>query len=169
MMNTIRFSNNKKRWEVIVRYFMYQVFNIFLVEIIASMTKLDHMALEDIIIYVVPDTLKYSAIIVIPLTFRYGGNRVVSIEYDYDNKVLDLCHYNWLFCRRQKQILWENLNYGVYHIRQPYLYHKVTLIMIRDKNAKRSLVFASGLGWKRKQLDEIADKLKEIKEPVFFR
>ena len=28
------------------------------------------------------------------------------------------------------------------------------------------MFFTSGLGWKREQVDEIADKLKEIKEPV---
>ena len=60
----------------------------------------------------------------------------------------------------------KDLSYRIYHIRAPFLLHRVTLIQINDKKSKRTLIFASGLGWKRKQVDEIADKLKEIKEPI---
>ena len=30
------------------------------------------------------------------------------------------------------------------------------------------MFFTSGLGWKRRQVDEIANKLKEIKEPTVY-
>lgn len=115
-----------------------------------------------------PKILGYIILPVILLTFWYGGSRVISIEYDYDKKVLGLWHYNWLFCQRRKQIFLEDLGYRVYHIRTPFLFQKVTLIQIIDKKTKRTLVFASGLGWKRKQVDEIAEKLKEIKEPIVY-
>lgn len=167
-MDTIRFANPKKRWEVILRYFMYPVVCIFLLEIIAMLTVIGHLTLKQIVLYAMPTMLKYIILSVVPLTFWYGGSRVMSIECDCDNKVLNLRHYNWLFCRRQKLILWENLSYRVYHIRAPFLFHKVTLIQINDKNSKRTLVFASGLGWKRKQVDEIACKLKIIKEPIVY-
>lgn len=167
-MDTIRFANPKKRWEVILRYIMYPVICIFLLEIIVTITLLGHLTLKQIVLYAMPTMLKYIILSVVPLTFWYGGSRVMSIECDCDNKVLNLRHYNWLFCRRQKLILWENLSYRVYHIRAPFLFHKVTLIQINDKNSKRTLVFASGLGWKRKQVDEIACKLKIIKEPIVY-
>lgn len=147
---------------------MYQVICIVLLEIIVMVTVIDHLTLKQIILYVMPTMLKYILLFVIPLTFWYGGSRVMSIEFDYDNKVLSLWHYNWLFCHRQKQVLWENLSYRVYHIRAPLLFYKVTLLQINDMSSKRTLFFTSGLGWKRKQVDEIADKLKEIKEPIVY-
>lgn len=147
---------------------MYPVVCIFLLEIIAMLTVIDHLTLKQIMLYVMPNMLKYIVLSVIPLTFWYGGSRVMSIEYDFDNKVLSLWHYNWLFCSRQKHILLENLSYAVYHIRAPFLFHRVTLIQINDKSSKRALFFTSGLGWKRKQVDKIACKLKEIKEPIVY-
>ena len=145
---------------------MYPVTSIIFIEFFVMMSLLDHLTLKQIIVYAMPMMLKYIVLPVIFLTYWYGGSRVISIEYDYDNKVLSLWHYNWLFCRRLKQILGENLSYRVYHIRAPFLFHKVTLIQINDKDSKRTLFFASGLGWKRKQVDEFADKLKEIKESI---
>lgn len=165
-MNTIRYTNQKKRWEVILRYFIYPIICILIVEIIAMLSVIDHLTLKQIILYAMPKMLEYIVPSVISLTFWYGGNRVMSIEYDYDNKVFSLWHYNWLFCRREKHIFLKDLSYRIYHIRAPFLLHRVTLIQINDKKSKRTLIFASGLGWKRKQVDEIADKLKEIKEPI---
>lgn len=167
-MDVIRFTNPKKRWEVVLRYFMYPVICIFLLEIIVMITLLDHLTLKQIILYAMPTMLRYIVLFVIPLTFWYGGSRVISIEFDYDNKVLSLWHYNWLFCLKQKRIFFENLSYRVYHIRAPFLFHKVTLLQINDKNSKWTLFFTSGLGWKRKRVDEIACKLKEIEVPIVY-
>jgi len=147
---------------------MYPVISILILEIIVMLSMIDHLTLKQIILYAMPTMLRFIILPVISLTFWYGGNRVMSIKYDYNNKVLSLWHYNWLFCRRQKQIFLENLSYRVYHIRAPFLFHRVTFIIIYDKNSKRTLVFASGLGWKSKQVDEIADKLKQIKEPIVY-
>ena len=147
---------------------MYPVICILLIEIIVMISLLDHLTLKQIILYAMPKILAYIALPVFLLTFCYGGSRVMSIEYDYDNKILSLWHYNWLFCHRQRQISWDNLSFWVYHIRAPFLFHKMTLIHIKDKNSKRTLYFSSGLGWKRKQVDEIACKLKEIKDPILF-
>ena len=167
-MDTIRFSNPKKRWEVVLRYFMYPVISILLIEIIVMASLLDHLTIKQIILYAMPKILGYIVLPVILLTFWYGGSRVMSIEIDYDNKILSLWHYNWLFCQRQRQISWENFSYRVYHIRAAFLFHKVTLLQINDKDSKQTLVFTSGLGWKCRQVDEIACKLKEIKEPIVY-
>ena len=90
----------------------------------------------------------------------------MSVEFDYDNKALCLWHYDWLLRRRHRQISFENLSFKVYHVIAPFLFYRVTLILISDKCAKRTVAFTSGLGWKRKQVDKIGDLLKEIKEPV---
>lgn len=167
-MNIIRFTNPKKRWEVVLRYFMYPIICILIIEITAMLSVLDHLTLKQIILYAMPKMLVYIVPSVISITFWYGGNRVMSIEYNYDTEILSLWHYNWLFYRREKHILLKDLRYRVFHIRAPFLLYRITLIQIEDKKYKRSLIFASGLGWERKQVDEIADKLKEIKKPIVY-
>lgn len=147
---------------------MYQIISILIIEIFVMISLIDHLTFTQITLYAMPMMLKYIVLSVILLTFWYGGSRVMSIEYDYDNKVLSLWHYNWLFCLRQKQIFVENLSCQVYHIRAPFLFHKVSIVQINDKDSKRTLFFASGLGWKREQVDAIAEKLKEIKEPIIY-
>jgi len=94
-MNTVRFINPKKLWEVVLSYFMYQAFSILVVVLFVMVTLLDHLTLRQFILYAMPEMLKYIVIPVFILTFWYGGSRVMSIEYDYDNKVLSLWHYNW--------------------------------------------------------------------------
>lgn len=165
-MNTIRFTNQKKLWEIVLRYFMYLASCVFVVELLVMLTLLDHITLKQFILYGMPEILKYIAIPVFILTFWYGGSKVMSIEYDYDNKALCLWHYDWLLRRRHRQISFENLSFKVYHVVAPFLFYRVTLILLSDKCAKRTLAFTSGLGWKRKQVDKIVDMLKEIKEPV---
>lgn len=145
---------------------MYQASSILVVVLLVMLTLLDHLTLKQIILYAMPEILKYFGIPIFILTFWYGGSKVMSIEFDYDNKALSLWHYNWLLCRRHRQISFENLSYKVYHVVAPFLFYGVTLILISDKCAKRTVAFTSGLGWKRKQVDKIVDMLKEIKEPV---
>lgn len=165
-MDTIRFTNQKKLWEVVLRYFLYQASSILVVVVFATVPLLDHITLKQFILYALPDTLKYTAIPIFILTFWYGGSKVMSVKFDYDNKALCLWHYDWLLRRRHRQISFENLSFKVYHVLAPCLFYGVTLILISDKNAKRTVAFTSGLGWKRKLVDKIVDMLKEIKEPV---
>lgn len=165
-MNTIRITNQKKLWEVVLRYFLYVASCIFIVELLVMLSLLDHITLKQFVLYGMPEILKYFGIPVFILTFWYGGSKVMSIEFDYDNEVLSLWHYDWLLRHRHRQISFERLSFKVYHVVAPFLFYRVTLILISDKCAKRTLAFASGLGWKRKEVDRIVDKLKEIGEPV---
>lgn len=165
-MNTIRFTNQKKLWEVALRYFLYLTSSFLMLELLVMPSLLDHITLKQFVLYAMPLVLKYFGIPVFILTFWYGGSKVMSIEFDYDNKILSLWHYNWLLRRRHRQISFENLSYEVRHVLAPFLFYKVTLILISDKCAKRTIAFTSGLGWKRKEVDKIVDMLKEIKKPV---
>lgn len=167
-METIRYTNPKKLGEIAFRYCMYPITCMILIEVFVMVTLLDHLSIKQFVLYAFPEVLSYIVIPVIILTFWYGGSRIISIEYKYDDKTLHLCHYNWIFRRKQRSIPLDDLNFCVYHIRAPFLFFKVTLIQLKNVRAKRTWVFASGLGWKRRQVDEIANKLKEIKEPTVY-
>ena len=97
--------------------------------------------------------------VIFPVTFcRY--------EIDNDSKTFVFWHYNWLFQHKRKVIHFDDFRYSVYHnMLTPYFFFLVTWMPIKDTRNKRILLFTSGLGWKRKQVDEIISKLKEIKEP----
>ena len=113
IMNTIRFTNQKKLWEVVLRYFLYLASSVLVVELLVMLTLLDHLTLKQFVLYAMPEILKYFGIPIFILPFWYGGSKVMSIEFDYDNKALCLWHYNWLLCRRHRQISFENLSFKV--------------------------------------------------------
>lgn len=163
---SIKYTNSKSRWSIILRYLLYQIACILVVEAIVGVSLLDHSTIKQIVLYVWPLMLPYIVVPVLLLSFWYGGSRVISIEYDDDSKTLHLLHYNWLLQQKQKDILLSDLKFRIYHVVSPFLLYRVVLILISDTKRKRTLAFTSGLGWKWKQVDEIADKLKEIKEPV---
>lgn len=143
---------------------MYLVINILLFEIIVMLSLIDHLTIKQIVLYAMPQISSYFLIPVLLLTFWYGGSKVKSIEYDDDSKVLSLWYYNWLFCPKQIHILLKNLSFQVYEMRAPFLFYRIPLIRIKDEDSKRTVIFTSGLGWRMKQVDEIVDKLIEIKK-----
>ena len=67
-------------------------------------------------------------------------------------------------------IHWKEFEYWVYHRRAPFLFLRITVIIIRDKISKKNLIFSSGLGWKSKQLDIVAEKINSYikKEPKIY-
>ena len=113
--------------------------------------------------------LPYVGVMALPLTLWYGGSRITAIEYDNDSRTLSLWHYNWLFRPKQKEIPLCDLDYCDFQILAPFLFYIITVIQISDTRRRRTHTFTSGLGWKRKQVDEIANKLREIKEAATSR
>ena len=162
----MKYTNPKIRISIIFRYLMYSIACVLVVDVFAGATLLDHLTIKQIVLYAIPSILPYVVVMILPLTLWYGGSRIIAIEYDNDNKTLRLWHYNWLFRQKQKEIPLCDLEYSDYHILAPFLFYKIKIIQIADTRRRRTLVFTSGLGWKRKQVDEIANKLREIEEAV---
>ena len=145
---------------------MYSIACALVVDTFVGATLLDHLTIKQIVLYAIPTMLPYVVVMVLPLTLWYGGSRITSIEYDDNSKTLSLWHYNWLFRPKQKEIPLCDFEYSDYHILAPFLFYKIKIIQIEDTRRRRTLVFTSGLGWKRKQIDEIVNKLREIEETV---
>jgi hypothetical protein len=162
----MKYTNPKSRISIIFRYLMYSIACVLVVDVFAGATLLDHLTIKQIVLYAIPSILPYVGVMALPLTLWYGGSRITAIEYDNDNKTLRLWHYNWLFRQKQKEIPLCDLEYSDYHILAPFLFYKIKIIQIADTRRRRTLVFTSGLGWKRKQIDEIVNKLREIEETV---
>ena len=162
----MKYTNPKSRISIIFRYLMYSIACALVVDTFVGATLLDHLTIKQIVLYAIPTMLPYVVVMVLPLTLWYGGSRITAIEYDNDNKTLRLWHYNWLFRQKQKEIPLCDLEYSDYHILAPFLFYKIKIIQIADTRRRRTLVFTSGLGWKRKQIDEIVNKLREIEETV---
>ena len=158
----MKYTNPKSRISIIFRYLMYSIACALVVDTFVGATLLDHLTIKQI----VPTMLPYVVVMVLPLTLWYGGSRITSIEYDDNSKTLSLWHYNWLFRPKQKEIPLCDFEYSDYHILAPFLFYKIKIIQIADTRRRRTLVFTSGLGWKRKQIDEIVNKLREIEETV---
>lgn len=166
---SMKYANPKSRISIIFRYLMYSIACVIVVDAFVVATLLDHLTFKQIVLYAFPSILPYVVVMILPLTLWYGGSRITSIEYDNDNKTLRLWHYNWLFRPKQKEIPLCDLDYCVFHILAPFLFYIITVIQISDTRRRRTLTFTSGLGWKRKQVDEIANKLREIKEAATSR
>ena len=162
----MKYTNPKSRISIIFRYLMYSIACVLVVDVFAGATLLDHLTIKQIVLYAIPSILPYVVVMILPLTLWYGGSRITAIEYGNDNKTLRLWHYNWLFRQKQKEIPLCDLEYSDYHILAPFLFYKIKIIQIADTRRRRTLVFTSGLSWKRKQVDEIANKLREIEEAV---
>ena len=162
----MKYTNPKSRISIIFRYLMYSIACALVVDTFVGATLLDHLTIKQIVLYAIPSILPYVVVMILPLTLWYGGSRITAIEYDNDNKTLRLWHYNWLFRQKQKEIPLCDFEYSDYHILAPFLFYKIKIIQIADTRRRRTLVFTSGLGWKRKQVDEIANKLREIEEAV---
>lgn len=166
---SMKYANPKSRISIIFRYIMYSIACVIVVDAFVGATLLDHLTFKQIVLYAFPSMLPYVVVLVLPLSLWYGGSRITAIEYDNDSKTLSLWHYNWLFRQKQKEIPLCDLEYSDYHILAPFLFYKRKIILISDTRRRRTLVFTSGLGWKRKQVDEIANKLREIKEAATSR
>ena len=165
----MKYSNPKSRASILFRYLMYQIGSLLVLEVFVGLTLIDHLTIKQIVLYTWPAMLPYIVVPVLAFTLWYGGSRVSFIEYDYDSKTFVFWHYNWLFQHKSKVIHFDDFRYRVYHIMlTPYFFFLVTWIPIKDTRNKRILLFTSGLGWKRKQVDEIISKLKEIKEPDLY-
>ncbi len=162
----MKYTNPKSRISIIFRYLMYSIACALVVDTFVGATLLDHLTIKQIVLYAIPTMLPYVVVMVLPLTLWYGGSRITSIEYDDNSKTLSLWHYNWLFRPKQKEIPLCDFEYSDYHILAPFLFYKIKIIQIADTRRRRTLVFTSGLGWKRKQIDEIVNKLREIEETV---
>lgn len=162
----MKYTNPKSRISIIFRYLMYSIACALVVDTFVGATLLDHLTIKQIVLYAIPTMLPYVVVMVFPLTLWYGGSRITSIEYDDNSKTLSLWHYNWLFRPKQKEIPLCDFEYSDYHILAPFLFYKIKIIQIADTRRRRTLVFTSGLGWKRKQIDEIVNKLREIEETV---
>ena len=162
----MKYTNPQSRISIIFRYLMYSIACALVVDTFVGATLLDHLTIKQIVLYAIPTMLPYVVVMVLPLTLWYGGSRITSIEYDDNSKTLSLWHYNWLFRPKQKEIPLCDFEYSDYHILAPFLFYKIKIIQIADTRRRRTLVFTSGLGWKRKQIDEIVNKLREIEETV---
>ena len=162
----MKYTNPQSRISIIFRYLMYSIACVLVVDVFVGATLLDHLTIKQIVLYAIPTMLPYVVVMVLPLTLWYGGSRITSIEYDDNSKTLSLWHYNWLFRPKQKEIPLCDFEYSDYHILAPFLFYKIKIIQIADTRRRRTLVFTSGLGWKRKQIDEIVNKLREIEETV---
>lgn len=162
----MKYTNPKSRISIIFRYLMYSIACVLVVDVFVGATLLDHLTIKQIVLYAIPSMLPYVGVMALPLTLWYGGSRITSIEYDDNSKTLSLWHYNWLFRPKQKEIPLCDFEYSDYHILAPFLFYKIKIIQIADTRRRRTLVFTSGLGWKRKQIDEIVNKLREIEETV---
>ena len=163
---SMKYANPKSRISIIFRYLMYSIACVIVVDAFVGATLLDHLTFKQIVIYAFPSMLPYVVVLVLPLSLWYGGSRITAIEYDNDSRTLSLWHYNWLFRQKQKEIPLCDFEYSDYHILAPFLFYKIKIIQISDTRRRRTLVFTSGLGWKRKQVDEILNKLREIEEAV---
>lgn len=166
---SMKYTNPKSRISIIFRYIMYSIACVILVDVFAGATLLAHLTIKQIILYAIPSMLPYVGVMALPLTLWYGGSRITAIEYDNDSRTLSLWHYNWLFRPKQKEIPLCDLDYCDFQILAPFLFYIITVIQISDTRRRRTLTFTSGLGWKRKQVDEIANKLREIKEAATSR
>ena len=162
----MKYTNPQSRISIIFRYLMYSIACVLVVDVFVGATLLVHLTIKQIVLYAIPSILPYVVVMILPLTLWYGGSRITAIEYGNDNKTLRLWHYNWLFRQKQKEIPLCDLEYSDYHILAPFLFYKIKIIQIADTRRRRTLVFTSGLSWKRKQVDEIANKLREIEEAV---
>ncbi|MDY6288851.1 MAG: hypothetical protein SPM02_05310 [Bacteroidales bacterium] len=163
---SMKYANPKSRISIIFRYIMYSIACVIVVDAFVGATLLDHLTFKQIVLYAFPSMLPYVVVLVLPLSLWYGGSRITAIEYDNDSRTLSLWHYNWLFRQKQKEIPLCDLEYSDYHILAPFLFYKIKIIQIADTRRRRTLVFTSGLGWKRKQVDVILNKLREIEEAV---
>ena len=161
---SMKYANPKSRISIIFRYLMYSIACVLVVDVFVGATLLDHLTIKQIVLYAIPSMLPYVGVMALPLTLWYGGSRITAIEYDNDSRTLSLWHYNWLFRPKQKEIPLCDLDYCDFHILAPFLFYIISVIQISDTRRRRTLTFTSGLGWKRKQVDEIANKLREIKE-----
>ena len=159
---SMKYANPKSRISIIFRYIMYSIACVIVVDAFVVATLLDHLTFKQIVLYAFPSMLPYVVVLVLPLSLWYGGSRITAIEYDNDSRTLSLWHYNWLFRQKQKEIPLCDFEYSDYHILAPFLFYKIKIILISDTRRRRTLVFTSGLGWKRKQVDEILNKLREI-------
>lgn len=161
----MKYTNPKSRANIIFRYIMYPIVCLLIVEALVAVSLMDHLTLKQIVLYALPDPplLAFTVVTVLLLTLWYGGSRVSSIEYDEASRTFVVWHYNWLFQHKRKVIHLDDLRFSDYHALAPFLFYKVTVIRLTDTRHRRTLFFTSGLGWKRKQVDEIAEKLKEIK------
>lgn len=166
---SMKYANPQSRISIIFRYIMYSIACVIVVDAFVVATLLDHLTIKQIILYAIPSMLPYIGVMALPLTLWYGGSRITSIEYDNDSRTLSLWHYNWLFRPKQKEIPLCDLDYCDFQILAPFLFYIITVIQISDTRRRRTLTFTSGLGWKRKQVDEIANKLREIKEAATSR
>jgi len=164
-MVSFKYNNPKRKWEIIFRYLMYPTICVLLVETFVFITLSDHISIRQFVLYILPTPMLLTAIIVpvLSLTFWYGGSRIISIEYESGGKVLRLQHYDWLFRKKEKEFFLDNLSFHSFHICAPFLFYKVSVIRLNDTHAKRTLYFTSGLGWKRKIVEEIHEKLNKIK------
>lgn len=166
---SMKYANPKSRISIIFRYLMYSIACVIVVDAFVGATLLDHLTFKQIVLYAFPSMLPYVVVLVLPLSLWYGGSRITAIEYDNDSRTLSLWHYNWLFRPKQKEIPLCDLDYCDFQILAPFLFYIITVIQISDTRRRRTLTFTSGLGWKRKQVDEIANKLREIKEAATSR
>ncbi len=166
---SMKYANPESRISIIFRYLMYSIACVIVVDAFVVATLLDHLTFKQIVLYAFPSMLPYVGVMALPLTLWYGGSRITAIEYDNDSRTLSLWHYNWLFRPKQKEIPLCDLDYCDFQILAPFLFYIITVIQISDTRRRRTLTFTSGLGWKRKQVDEIANKLREIKEAATSR
>lgn len=147
---------------MLLRYILYLITCIIIVELLCYVCFSSSMTILEFVKYVLPDWVTFLFVIpgTIALTCWYGGSKVVSIEYNEDKKKFTIQYYNILFCLKQIQIPENNLQFQVYHILTPFLFSFVTIIRINDSGTNKKVSLSSGLGWKRKRIIEIAEKMK---------
>ena len=155
---------------VILRYFLYPIICISLIVLLCFITLKDRFSLWQFMSYEFPYTFLIGAFFVIPLTFWHGGHRLRSIKFDCKNQTFNIEYLNFFFREKRRLIHWKEFEYWVYHRRAPFLFFRITVIIIRDKVSKKKLIFSSGLGWKSKQLDVVAEKINSYikKEPKIY-
>lgn len=153
---------------MILQYFLYPVSYMFLLGTLGYASFSRRMALGDFVQYVLLDwpTLVWGVPLMLFFLWWYAGDKVVLFEYDANTRMFTVLYYNRFFSLKKQVISAESLRYQIFHTVAPIIFRGKVCIYIVDMKTMGSVDFSSGFGWKQKQVNEIADRMKRILPPT---
>lgn len=167
-MNSFSYTNPEKKSTIVFMYFVfYPMLFILAVETFSIILLL--ISGEEHLFRAIRFTTKVTTIATYPIWIfsSYATEKLKTIKYDEKENVLSVSYYNIFFRLDQKKFHLDNLDYKICLSHMPLTGIDVGVIIITDLSTKRTLMFESGLGFRKKDIEEIAVKLEEIKKPTY--
>ncbi len=162
-MSSFYYKNKKKRRTMIMQYIMYPLLYLITLEVICCIVFSNRMTTLEYIknIALEWDSIAFDIFLTLFLLWWYGGDKVVSFGYNSEQRIFTIQYYDWCFRPKNMKIHAENIQYQVLHTPGPTILPFNVCIFLVDRKTKKTINFSSGFGWKNKQVNEIADRLKK--------